>query len=123
METKIIDLKEYNKIMSEIETYLQRGFSNLTETETAELKRLSLLAEAFEDKFYKFPYAPQTLTEMIEFKMFEKRLKKKELAQLLEVSSSRLSEIMHGKRKINLDFAKRLHQKLNIDANFILQNV
>jgi len=121
MLTEITDYKQYTVVMGVIESYLQRGFANLSEAENKELKDLSLIAENYEDKQYPFPYKPQNLPEMLELKMFEKRLKRKELAELLGVSSSRLSEIMHGKRKVNIDFAKRLYQKLNIDANFILQ--
>ena len=57
---------------------------------------------------------------MVELKMFEQKLKQKDLATLLGVETSRLSEVMNGKRKVNIDLAKRLHQKLNIDADFIL---
>ncbi len=123
MLSEITDYKQYTVVMGVIESYLKRGFANLSEAENEELKQLSLLAESYEDKHYPFPYKPQTLPEMLELKMFEKRLKRKELAELLGVSSSRLSEIMHGKRKVNIDFAKRLYQKLNIDAGFILQMV
>jgi HTH-type transcriptional regulator/antitoxin HigA len=58
---------------------------------------------------------------MIEFKMFERKLKQKELAQLLDIPDTRLSEVLNGKRKINLDFAKRIYHKLGIDAAFILE--
>ena len=118
---EIIVFKQYEKIMQIIDGYLQRGFDNLSQSENEELKRLSEMAEAYEDKHFHFPYRPQTLQDMIELKMFEQKLKQKELATLLGVSASRLSEIMHGKRKINIDLAKRLYQKLDIDAGFILQ--
>jgi HTH-type transcriptional regulator/antitoxin HigA len=64
---------------------------------------------------------PQTLVEMIELKMFERKLKQKDLAELLETSPSRLSEILTGKRQITLTMAKNLFKKLNIDPAFILE--
>jgi HTH-type transcriptional regulator/antitoxin HigA len=53
--------------------------------------------------------------------MFQHRLNKGQLATLLGVPGSRLSEILHGKRQVNLDFAKRLHEKLGIPGDFILE--
>ena len=83
---------------------------------------MTQLIEAYEATHYPLPFTPKTLTEMIEFKMFESKLKQRDLAKLLGVTENRISEIMNGKRKINLDFAKRLYEKLNIDPLFILRN-
>ncbi len=58
---------------------------------------------------------------MIELKMYERKLKQKDLAKLLEVSSSRLSEVLKGKRQVNMDLANRLYLKLNIEPQFILE--
>ena len=54
--------------------------------------------------------------------MFELKYKQRDLASLLEITPTRLSEIMNGKRKVNMDLAKRLYKKLNIDPQFILEN-
>ncbi len=64
---------------------------------------------------------PQTLTEMIQLKIYERKLKQKDLAALLGISATRLSEVMQGKRKVNMDLAKRLYTVLNIEAAFILE--
>ncbi len=48
-------------------------------------------------------------------------LRQKQLAQLLEISETRISELLAGKRKVTIELAKKLHTKLNIDAHFILQ--
>ncbi len=53
--------------------------------------------------------------------MFENKINKVELSRYLEIPNSTLSEIMNGKKKINLAIAKKLHQKLDIDGNFILE--
>jgi HTH-type transcriptional regulator/antitoxin HigA len=58
---------------------------------------------------------------MIRYKMFEMNLRQKQLAQILDVSETRISEVMHGKRKLNIELAKKLHEKLHIDAQFLLQ--
>lgn len=128
MITKIRTAAEYEQVMQIIEGYLQKatqggGFQSLSPAESEELQRLSLLAETWEDSIPVMPLRqPQSLTDMIELKMYQMKLKQKDLAELLEISPSRLSEVMNGKRKINLELAKRLHSKMNIDAEFILEN-
>lgn len=100
----------------------QGGFQSLTPSEKETLQHLSLLAEAWEDGIPLMPIRkPKTLVEMLELKMYERRLKQKELAELLGISATRLSEVMQGKRKVNIDLAKRLHSVLKIDAEFILE--
>ncbi len=127
MITKIRTATEYGQVMQIIEGYLQKatqngGFQSLAPQETDELQRLSLLAETWEDSIPLMPIRqPQTLTEMIEWKMYQMKLKQKDLAALMGVSPTRLSEVLKGKRKINLDLAKRLHTQLNIEAEFILR--
>ena len=61
------------------------------------------------------------IREILEHYMFEKRINKSQLSKELEIPNSTLSEIMNGKKKINLTIAKKLHQKLKIDGNFILE--
>lgn len=68
-----------------------------------------------------FPIGLPTLLEMIELRMFEMGLKRKDLAILLNTSASRISDYLNGKREITLKVAKELHQKLNIDSDIILQ--
>ncbi|OFX28459.1 MAG: hypothetical protein A2033_14775 [Bacteroidetes bacterium GWA2_31_9] len=124
---KIFDREEYNKVMAEIEVLLKKstqagGSENLSTQELETLKQLSLMAEQYEDSIPLMPIKkPATLTEMIRFKMFELNLKQKQLANILEISETRISELLNGKRKLNLLLAKKLHKKLNIDADFLLE--
>lgn len=127
MQYKINSEAEYREVMDRVEAYLsksaaQGGFHTLTTLEKEELRQLSLIAEAWEDGIPLMPIRqPKTLVEMLELKMYEQRLKQKDLAALLGVSATRLSEVMQGKRKVNMDLAKRLHAVLKIDAGFILE--
>jgi HTH-type transcriptional regulator / antitoxin HigA len=127
MITKVRTATEYSQVMQIIEGYLQKatqggGFQSLLPQESEELQRLSLIAETWEDSIPLMPLKqPENLPEMIELKMFQLKLKQKDLSELLEIPASRLSEVLNGKRKINLDLAKRLHERLNIDAGFILK--
>ncbi len=127
MQYKINSEEEYRQVMERVETYLQKstaqgGSHTLSAAEKEELSRLSLLAEAWEDNIPLMPIRqPQTLTEMIQLKMYERKLKQKDLAALLGISATRLSEVLQGKRKVNMDLAKRLYTVLNIDPGFILE--
>lgn len=127
MSYKINSEVEYRQVMDKVETYLQKatrggGFQSLPSGEQDELQRLSLLAEAWEDNIPLMPIRqPQTLIEMIQLSMYERKLKQKDLAALLGISATRLSEVMQGRRKVNMDLAKRLHSVLKIDAGFILE--
>lgn len=113
-------------VMKRIEKLLQKatkngGVENLPSKELETLKNLSLIAEKYEDSIPLMPIkSPTTLTEMIRYKMFEMNLRQKQLAKILEISETRISELLTGKQKINIKLAKKLHAKLNIDAHFIL---
>ncbi len=85
----------------------------------ADFIKVSNIIEAFEE--IHFPIGLPSLKEVIELRMFEMKLKQKDLAVLLNISASRVSEIFRGKRDITLNIAKSLHKKLNIDSDIILQ--
>ena len=91
-------------------------------TKQAQAQSLAEAIQAYEKKYVSFP-TPITLIGMIELKMYEMKLKRQDLAALLGIETSRVSEYLNGKRKINLEFAKKVHEKLGIDGNFILQSV
>lgn len=127
MQYKINSEAEYLQVMERIEGYLQKSTIQgsdqvLTAAEKQELRHLSLLAESWEDGIPLMPILqPKTLTEMLALKMYERKLKQKDLAELLGISATRLSEVLQGKRKVNMDLAKRLYSKLDIDPGFILE--
>ena len=66
------------------------------------------------------PNPPTTVAGLLAVEMFKRRLRQRALAQLLDVPETRLSEIMRGKRGMNLDFARRLHSRLGIAAEVVL---
>jgi HTH-type transcriptional regulator/antitoxin HigA len=111
---------QYQQAMEEIEVFLAKGSARLSDPELAELQRLSMLVEKYEDLHYPMPVEPATLPEMIRLRMFQENLKQKETAKLLGVTETRLSEVLTGKRRVNMDMAKRLNDKLRIRAEFIL---
>ncbi len=127
MVYQINSKEEYEQVMEKVESYLrlatqQGGFHGLSAAQRTDLQHLSQMAEAWEDGIPLMPIPqPQTLIGMIELKMYERKLKQKDLATLLEISPTRLSEVLQSKRKVNLDLAKRLYKVLKIDPAFILE--
>jgi HTH-type transcriptional regulator/antitoxin HigA len=57
--------------------------------------------------------------EAIKFIMEQKNLKQKDLADILGYRS-RVSEVLSGKRKLNLEMIRKLHEKLNISYETLM---
>lgn len=77
--------------------------------------------DAYEVRAGHEPSPPTTVSGLLEVEMFKRRLRQRALAQLLEVPETRLSEILRGKRAMNLDFARRLHERLGVPAEVVLR--
>ena len=122
MLTVITTENQYNEALALIETFVQKGTNAMSPEEDEAFLRLALLVEAYEQRVAPMPLPPQSLVGMIQIKMFERRMRQKELATLLEVSETTLSEVLNGKRKVNLDLAKKLYKKLGISSDFILES-
>ncbi len=84
-----------------------------------EYMKITDIIEEYEE--IHFPIGLPSLQEMIELRMSEMNLRRKDLATLLNTSTPRISDYLNGKREITLKVAKALHQKLNIDSDIILQ--
>ena len=110
----------YDATMERIDFLMKKGEQQLGAEEAAELRQLALVAESYEKSIYVIP-APKTLEGLIELKMFERQLKQKELAKLLNVGEPKLSQIMSKKRKPDVAFLKALHRQLGIDGNLLLE--
>jgi HTH-type transcriptional regulator/antitoxin HigA len=113
----MITKKEYIDANLELENLLKE--LDLGKNVDDKLVLVSNIIEEYEQANY--PINLPTLNEVIELRMFEMKLKQKDLAVLLNTTSSRISEIFKGKRNMNLSIAKLLHKKLNIDSDIILQ--
>jgi len=96
------------------------GFNHLTSKERTSLHQYTKIVKVYEDVNFTIPM-PQTLQGLIELKMYEKKLKQKELAKLLHTTDTKLSEIMHNKRKPSLSFIKAMNEVLGIDGNLLLK--
>jgi len=90
----------------------------LKKAQQIELDELSDNIADYEEANY--PFKPENLKEMIELRMYQRKLKQKDVANLLGTTPSRVSEILNGKRSLTLELAKGLYRNLNIDAEMIL---
>jgi HTH-type transcriptional regulator/antitoxin HigA len=119
-KAKINNEREYKTAMKKIDTMMKKGEHKLNDEESNKLRILALAAQAYEKSIYTIP-APKTLEGLIELKMYERKLKQKELAALLGVGEPKLSQIMTKKRKPDVAFLKAAHEQLGIDGNILLE--
>ena len=118
----IITQETYQNALQRVEELLQ-SVGNETDPSSPEFKELDQLSDQIADyEEHHFPFEPQNLKEMIELRMYQRKLKQKDLAKILGTSPSRISEVLNGKRKLTFDLAKALYDKLNIDAELILRS-
>jgi HTH-type transcriptional regulator/antitoxin HigA len=123
---KEISKNEYLLANAEMEKLLvlgeEKGFDSLTKKQHADLQKYTKIVHAWEEVNVIIPL-PETLQGIIELKMYENKLKQKELAKMLHTTDTQLSEIMHKKRKPSVSFLKALNQILGIDGNLLLRLV
>ena len=122
---KEITKAEYIKAENSLEKLVsiinnKGGFEFLTEKGKKSLAHYTAIIKEYEDVHFHIPM-PGTLQGLLELKMYEKKLKQKELAALLNTTDTKLSEIMHHKRKPSLSFIKALNHVLGIDGNLLLK--
>jgi len=128
MIDKIRTDKQYRQVMSMIESYLTKatnggGFSSLNKKETDELHKLSLLAERYEDEVLQIMPLPVTVENIVNVKMQEMDITQAKLAEMLNIGTAKLSQILNGKRKPDVPFLKAVHEVLNVDGNLLLEKV
>ena len=88
-----------------------------------EYKFISDAIIEYEAAYHPLPGRVSTvITNEIEKCMVEKNLKQKNVAKMLGVSESRVSDLLNGKRPLNLRIAKRLRDELGISADFIFNH-
>jgi HTH-type transcriptional regulator / antitoxin HigA len=119
---EITDKASYEAGLAKMETLLTK-VGNDTPPDNEAFQELNVLSEAiatYEETHYAFE--PTSLKEMIELRMYQRKLRQKDVAELLGTSPSRISEVLNGKRKLTFELAKGLYQKLNIDPDLIFNS-
>jgi len=118
----ISNLQECTAALAQLDQLIASGFEGNAERKQ-EFDQLAQAIEAYQLAAGCFPSAakPTTLPAMIELKRQQRQLKQKDLAQLLEVPAGRLSQILSGKRRVTMDLARKLYERLDISPEFILK--
>ncbi|MBP3842888.1 MAG: helix-turn-helix domain-containing protein [Prevotella sp.] len=125
---KLTTRKQYDETKARVEQLIaeatQKGMlePDMDNAYTKEIALLSQLMAAYEDEYLNIlPLRQKSpLIASIEDYFYAHGMKQKDGAKLLGVNESQFSQIMSGRRRISMSFAKRLHSKMGIDANLIL---
>ena len=83
-----------------------------------ELDILSDMVEEYEEIYY--PIGKPTLTDVIKLRLYEMGITQKKLAEMLGISSSRVSELLSGKCDPTLRIGREISRQLNIDPAIVL---
>jgi HTH-type transcriptional regulator / antitoxin HigA len=112
--------RDYHLAMAVIESYLAKGVDHLTPQEDDEFARLSKKVNEYEKVHFPMP-VKHDLTALLEAYMKEHGLTRQKFAAFLGVGNSTLCEVLNKKRPITMDCAKKLHTKIHLDGNLILE--
>lgn len=97
------------------------GMDFLSEVEKEELKILSEAAYDWECEVEPHPWRVKpSLIAAIKVAFRKKGFKQKDAAKAIGVSTTALSDILHGRRAINYDVARNIYHELGVPANIIL---
>lgn len=124
MKYEISSRKAYHETMVTIYKLMDKGEENLKPEELKKLSAMVVAAEKYEDEVLglKPQKEPETIQEAVELKMFENKMSQTKLAEELGLAKSKLSELLSGKRKPDVQFLKVLYKVLKIDAGFLLEH-
>jgi len=117
--TNKTDYEKANKRMEQL-LKIVGNETPATDKNFIELDNISDLIADYEEKYYSMK--PENLIEMVKLRMYQRKLKQKDLANILETKPSRISEFLNGKLKLSFSFAQKLYYNLNIDADLIFKN-
>jgi len=118
--TKIQSEAAYKAAMERIEELLPlvTDETPITDRNAVELDLLSSLVSDYEDEHY--PIGVPSLIDIIRLRMYEMNLTQKSLAELINVSPSRVSEYLNGKCEPTLQVARNISMALHIDPSIVL---
>jgi len=117
---KIKDENQYQIILKRLENLMDIVTEETPSSDPnyVELDLLADLAEEYEIEHY--PVGQPTLADVLKLRMNEMQLTQNSLAELIGVSTPRVSDYLNGKTSPTFKIARKIHRNLNIDANLIL---
>ena len=129
MAKKLTTRQEYDEVKAVVEALIaeatEKGMlePKMDNEYTRQIAELSRQMAQYEEEYMEIlPLREKTpLIRSIEDYFYARNMKQKEGAQFLGINESVFSQILSGKRRITMPLAKRLHSKLGIDAEMILE--
>ena len=129
MNKKLTTRQEYDETKAIVEALIAEAMEKgMLEPEmdndyTRQISELSKQMAQYEDEYMDIlPLREKSpLIRSIEDYFYARNMKQKEGAKLLGINESVFSQILSGKRRITMPIAKRLHSKLGINADMILE--
>ena len=129
MDKKLTTRQEYDEVKAIVETLIAEATAKgMLEPEmdneyTRQIAEMSKQMAQYEDEYMNImPLREKTpLIKCIEDYFYARNMKQKDGAKLLGINESVFSQILSGKRRITMPLAKRLHSKLGIDSDLILE--
>jgi antitoxin component HigA of HigAB toxin-antitoxin module len=126
---KLTTRQEYDEVKAVVEALIaeatEKGMlePKMDNEYTRQIAELSRQMAQYEEEYMDIlPLREKTpLIRSIEDYFYARNMKQKEGAQFLGLNESVFSQILSGKRRITMPLAKRLHSKLGIDAEMILE--
>ena len=110
--------QNYEKTLTRIYLLMQKEVKPYIK-DSDELEILSILVKDYENKLYSVP-KPNPL-EAIKFRLDQMNMSEAELSEILGYRS-RKSEVLSGKRKLNLAMIRKLNEALKIPAEVLIQS-
>ncbi len=126
---KLMTRKQYDEAKAKVEQLIAEATAkgmlepDMDNDYTREITLYSQLMSDYEDEYLNIVPLRQKspLIACIEDYFYSHGMRQKDGAQMLGVNESQFSQIMSGRRRISMTFAKRLHSKLGINADLILE--
>ena len=108
---------DYEVAMAEIER-LWGARSGTPEGDRIDI--LATLVDAYENEHY--PMDPPDPIEAIKFRMEQRGLTRKDLADILG-SRTRVAEVLNRRRGLSINMIRRLHEKLGISVEVLIRPI
>ena len=127
---KLTTREQYDTVKAKVEQLIAEATAkgmlepDMDNEYTQEISLLSRQMAIYEDEYMNIlPLRQKSpFISCIEDYFYTHGMKQKEGAKLLGVNESQFSQIMSGRRRISMSFAKRLYSQLGINAELILEN-
>ena len=127
---KLKTRQQYDEVKARVEQLIAEATreglleSDMDNVYTQEIAVLSQQMAEYEDEYLNIlPLRQKSpLIASIEDYFYAHGMKQKDGAKMLGVNESQFSQIMSGRRRISMSFAKRLYSQLGINAELILEN-